>query len=366
MEERAQKVPRRVAVEINQQDLEAYWDYFLLTPKGEQYTRSNMIIQQGVMLIVVLLLFLLLQVSTLSLADSLPFALFILLLAEFIYFWKAGLHPRRYYAKRALQSLYQKLSEREKGFAFMPREFIITPEELTISSTESEHRWKWRVIDNIVRTNEHIFIEVTSTMYFIIPKRSFATNAEFETFWEEMESFFSNSRSEEKAVVPAKKIKAGPQRAGKKAKILFLLLFVLLCCGLVVGVNTFFDKMTTIMPPSSDIKDVLNGYMNAMAQRNVNQALSYFYKPSQETLDWLNRQLEAENYALYTGYQRVELNFSSVDYAETARAEVEATIFYDEGEGLLLAQLKTLNGEWKIVSIRVYVSPSKVKQFLQP
>lgn len=365
MEETAKDLPLKVTAQINQQDLEAYWDYFLLTPKGEQYSRSNMIVQQVVMLVCVTLIFLILQVSTVSLADSLPFAIIGLLLLEFFYFWKAGLHPRRYYAKRAMQTGYQKLSEQEKRYAFMPREFVIAPESFSVLSDQSEHRWKWRVVDNIARTNEHIFIEVTSSIFFILPRHAFATNADFETFWEEMESFFRNSRSNEKTVAPVK-VEITPQRAGKKAKILFLLLFVLLCCGLVAGANAFFDKMTTVMPPSGDIKDVLNGYMSAMSQRDVNQALSYFYDPSQETLKWLSSQIEAENYALYEGYQRIEITFLSVSYGVRGQAEVEAVIFYHEGEGLLLAQLETKDGEWKIVNIRVYVPPSKVRQFLQP
>ena len=54
---------------------------------------------------------------------------------------------------------------------------------------------KWEIVENVVRSDAHIYLFLSSIQAIIVPRRAFATDADFQGFYERLQAF-QRSRSE--------------------------------------------------------------------------------------------------------------------------------------------------------------------------
>lgn len=99
---------------------------------------------------------------------------------------------------------------------------------------------------------------------------------------------------------------------------------------------------------------LIDNYMNAMAKRNTDQALTLF-ADHQSSLENLNALVSGENYAWFDSYTEVWLHSTSVNHQPPAQARVEGKITYANGsEGQIVAWLiQENNGEWKLILVEI-------------
>lgn len=348
-------------------DLEAYYDYYLQTPDGKRYARLFFLRTQVIILFECLVAFgIFWLISGRQTGEALSSTVAVFLLLELILWWLSDLRPGTFYSKRALTKAYQRLDEKQKRFATMPRECRISPQGLEIRSEVSSHTWAWEAIDNIVFNDEHIFLQIGS-MFYIIPKRNFLGNESFQTFGQALEAFYkthSNSDTVSSSVYKPSRIS---RRRLTLGRILLIVLFLGLCFSSGTLLNYVFYQPATILPGSNTILSTLDDYMRAMQRREIDQALTYFFAPNAQQRETLEEQLNGVNYAAYSDYERLEIDSWHLEYYSDSRtASLRATLYYQNGStGMLLADLETQAGAWKIKRISLFPSPQQVEQYLE-
>lgn len=63
-----------------------------------------------------------------------------------------------------------------------PHRIAAEPEWLLEASSDREHRTRWRAIEQVVETEQHLFVYVSGFSSVIVPKRAFATAEDRERF----------------------------------------------------------------------------------------------------------------------------------------------------------------------------------------
>lgn len=349
-------------------DLEAYYDFYLQTPEGKKYGRTLLLWQQGFVIFICLLVCLIFFLLGSPLDEVIGFGAFIFLLVQFILLWVSNLKPADYLARRAMRSLVKRWDERKRGFFLAPKECHITPENIIIRSEVSEHRWKWEAIDRLTRVDDFLFLELGS-FFYVIPRRDFETPQAFEQFAQAIQDFYQATRQ---APVPVEiKVQSlkrlSSERSKTLARLLLLVAFICICIGFAAGMDFLFSQKTLPLPQGDQIQTVLEDYLRAMQNRDVEKALSYFYTPNETNRLFLQEQTQGINYALYAGYQGLEITSWSLNYdTQRGNATISAVITYRSNfTGLVSADLETKDGAWKIQTIRVYASPQEIKRFLE-
>jgi hypothetical protein len=96
--------------------------------------------------------------------------------------WLASLRARRV--------LPRKLFEAARARGLVDDIVVsISPERLTHTNKVSTSSTEWSAIQEVGRTDEYIVIMTGDTTGYIIPRRAFASDAEYEAFWQAARSF---------------------------------------------------------------------------------------------------------------------------------------------------------------------------------
>jgi hypothetical protein len=160
-------------------------------------------------------------------------------------------------------------------------------------------------------------------------------------------------------------------RASRKNSVLVIgpLAFVLsVCVGL--GVLSFVGGLISTELPK--VESIINDFMNAMVEKDVNKAYALFSGRSKSKFSATQLDLlQGNNYILFDGYEDVTITGyylskilnTNPDVPQGTVAKVSGTVSYkDNCTGTWNAILEKEGDEWRIYSINVTVPPDKFRR----
>jgi hypothetical protein len=163
----------RVSFEIILDDIHAFNLHYGRNAQLPQ--RSRKMVRLALMITLSSLLF------ALGMAIRAPTAFWIMGALMILAWWQ--FYPRRVEAmtRRSTQRLY---GEGRNAGLLGPHTVTLEADWLSESSSEREVRTRWRSVERLALTAEHIFIYVTGFSAVIVPLRAFCNDAEKEAFVE--------------------------------------------------------------------------------------------------------------------------------------------------------------------------------------
>ncbi len=140
--------------------------------------------------------------------------------------------------------------------------------------------------------------------------------------------------------------------------ILLVLLGACLACS--IGGVVLFERgarsiYTAADQASQEIRDPLDGYLQAMGREDVDSALSYFIDSQQteQCRQILLDQLEAQPDS-YQGYLAMHVQNFSVVYNQQATADLSGTLEYEDGRFRQFeAHLVRPSSTWQLTSVSI-------------
>jgi len=85
-------------------------------------------------------------------------------------------------ARSAYKKQERHLRPKQIEIFLLPQRLEADDDTLTISSRESLHRWRWRVVERVDLTTDFLFIHVGACPVVYLPRRDFASEQEFAEF----------------------------------------------------------------------------------------------------------------------------------------------------------------------------------------
>ena len=82
-------------------------------------------------------------------------------------------------ARNAYKKQERHLRQKDLEVFLLPKRLEADDETLTISSRESLHRWRWRIVERVDLTANCLFIHVGACPVVYLPRRDFASEQEF-------------------------------------------------------------------------------------------------------------------------------------------------------------------------------------------
>lgn len=168
---------------------------------------------------------------------------------------------------------------------------------------------------------------------------------------------------------------AQQQTSKSSRRTLFIILGVLaafvVVCGL--GIILIFGGLfLTVKNTSSDVKPVLEQFMQAMDQRDATSAYALFSQRAQKqiSVETIENLLSETNYPLFEGYQSLSVTRVNISTRTTTNqneaqgivATVSGKLQYQGGiEGSFEATLEQHEGEWLLHFIDVTIPPEKLR-----
>lgn len=147
---------------------------------------------------------------------------------------------------------------------------------------------------------------------------------------------------------------------------------VLVCVCVSVGFLTVGGTALKIVTDKPKIEAVLDRFMSAMVDGDT-QAAFDLYSPraqGQMTLDDLDKMLEGNNAALFSGYRSVAVDTFNLSAAANTNpnapqgmvAKIVGTVTYVGGmRGQIEATLEEDDGEWRLFYVFISVPPDKIQ-----
>jgi hypothetical protein len=348
------------------EDWGQYLDYFLRQTKdGKKYSKTILISQQAFIIIISFLAGLVVWLFSGKYEEGVTFFVFVLFLAEFGIFLKSGFEPRIYYAKAVIKRQIE--NPREKSAFLASKKSTISDDFFQIESDFAKHQWKWEIVEDVNIVPDFIYVLIGRNNVYIIPKRDFPSPQEFIEFGNKILKNKKTDATLDNSLHNRERIFTNKQGTSKtKRMIVFTIFFVLLGILACSGLNLWFGDRDQTFVDSIGIPAVLDEYMTQMVSKDIEKAALLFYEVNEEIETFLAGQVFDVNYALYTGYQNIEITSWDLEYrGNSGEADISGKIFYQGGfEGVVYASLVTLDGQWKITRVTVYASPAKINNFL--
>jgi hypothetical protein len=148
--------------------------------------------------------------------------------------------------------------------------------------------------------------------------------------------------------------------------ILFLICICISICVALGGIGAF-----QVGQEKEPIEDVLNSFMFAMVEKDLDTAFTLFSTRAQRQMSEndLEVLIEGNNYVLFEGYQSIEIQNLSIskslqtnqDLPQGNVATISGIVYYEDGfTGKFSATLEKENGiTWRLHRIDIVVSPDK-------
>jgi hypothetical protein len=108
------------------------------------------------------------------------------LILELIFLVATDFKPFAYAAIQAYKQQILSMTPREFQVFQLSRTITIDNNWLEIRSSESIHRWRWRIVKQIDLTTNFIFIYVDQSAIHVVPKREFSSEEQFIEFGNEI------------------------------------------------------------------------------------------------------------------------------------------------------------------------------------
>ena len=122
-----------------------------------------------------------------------------------------------------------------------------------------------------------------------------------------------------------------------------------------------------VFNPSETFSPLIDQYMSAMQEKNINKAATLFNNPEPDLRDTLQKDFQGVNQSLYTCYKMNEITGSDTNIeGETGTGNISGTIYYDNNfEGFFYASVILTDGNWKLRNIKIFVPPAKVEAYIK-
>jgi hypothetical protein len=172
-----------ITFQNNQEDFEAYYDYMVKeTDQGKNINKRQLIAQQAAIFLSAIVVGSLISVFSESLPVTITLILIYIIILEVSFLSRAGFKPRYYYGKQVYREQERLYTPKHIQIFSLPRKIYADDDWLEISNSEASHRYRWRVVDHIGLTPEHIFIHVGVCPVVYVPKRNFTSEQSFIDF----------------------------------------------------------------------------------------------------------------------------------------------------------------------------------------
>ena len=122
-----------------------------------------------------------------------------------------------------------------------------------------------------------------------------------------------------------------------------------------------------VFNPSETFSPLIDQYMSAMQEKNINKAATLFNNPEPDLRDTLQKDFQGVNQSLYTCYKMNEITGSDTNIeGETGTGNISGTIYYDNNfEGFFYASVILTDSNWKLRNIKIFVPPAKVEAYIK-
>ncbi|MBN1580129.1 MAG: hypothetical protein JXA89_05460 [Anaerolineae bacterium] len=169
---------------------------------------------------------------------------------------------------------------------------------------------------------------------------------------------------------PVSEIQSGVKRSRKKTIVIVSIAAtaLVLCVGLCFGI--FGINIVKAVLQRDDIAVVIDNFMQSMSRKEADKAYTLLSNRAkrQTPLSELQDLLQENNFALFSGYQDVQISSISVKTAVNTNpnapqgtiAEVSGVVLYQGG---FIGQFNAIleqDGQWKLFGINVTVPPDKL------
>jgi hypothetical protein len=165
-------------------DIEAYINYFLLHTQEGKRVGKNFFLRHQLNILLLSCIAVVISPRDLNSIDYFIFILGAFIIIEFIYFAIAKFRPQFYYGKKALMKLSKLSTMKDIQIFQRQNKIIIAKEWLECITTDSNHRWHWNMVDRKGLTQDYIFLSPGNNLIYMIPKRDFPTEEEYQKFGE--------------------------------------------------------------------------------------------------------------------------------------------------------------------------------------
>jgi hypothetical protein len=92
--------------------------------------------------------------------------------------------------KRALSKLVNQSEQVLKG-GFSKQKLSVTDEGMVYKTSSGESNFKWDKLENVINTDQHLFLIIHSFGAVIVPKRAFATDPDFQQLMTLVKTYFT-------------------------------------------------------------------------------------------------------------------------------------------------------------------------------
>ncbi|MBT3314037.1 MAG: YcxB family protein [Anaerolineae bacterium] len=172
-----------VTFQNKREDFEAFYNYMVKeTEQGVSINKQVLEDQQRAIVVLALFSGFISFVSGGGFRAAFLVSSLLVLFLEAIFFIKSGFKPRYYYGKQAYRGQEKRLTAKDIELFSLPRKATFDDDWLEIKSSEANHRWRWRRVDQIGITSDFVFIHVGNCPVVYIPKRDFPSEQSFVEF----------------------------------------------------------------------------------------------------------------------------------------------------------------------------------------
>lgn len=176
---------KAVQFENTLEDLRAYYHYWAFsTSEGKRWVRRILIFGQIIYLIGALLIW--------GFSNNIRIALGIWFLFELGWLIRAGFRPGGWLAQRTIENWLKPMTGNELENYSLPKVFEYSDTQVSVRTQEETHAVSWKRVKRIGKTNTDIFIHYGMRTIWVIPRRAFASDDEFDETYEDLCNTFGN------------------------------------------------------------------------------------------------------------------------------------------------------------------------------
>ena len=178
-----------IVFQNKREDIEAFYAYMATqTKEGKSLGRRAFISRQVWTFLIVALIGSLFQESGDG-GFSWYLALFLFLAVNLMFFLLTSFKPLVYSAKDVYRQQSRSLTTKDLQVFSLPKTLTADDNWLEIRSSETVHRWHWRVVNHIGLTVSFIFIHVGNCPVVYVPKRAFSSDDSYLEFGKQLIQF---------------------------------------------------------------------------------------------------------------------------------------------------------------------------------
>jgi hypothetical protein len=170
---------------------------------------------------------------------------------------------------------------------------------------------------------------------------------------------------------PAMPVSNLNKKSNRNQLLIITGLVLVVCLGVCVCLALGGGAFGSIFKEQAPVEAVIDNFMKAMVQKDTETAFSLFSTRARRQMDIkdLEKMLKGNNYALFDGYQSIQISNFNVSVAANTNpdqpqgkvAKVNGTVLYTGNiSGSFDAVLEKEGNTWRLHGINITVPPDKI------